>query len=174
MEALRLLGSELPDDWPACPRKSRQALLRRLICDKKKSAKARIAALRELLCVGNEPQATATPEVRSEGVHMPEPGTCQMPSEDSQAMLRSLGKNHLREITAEEFERYCVGISYAKQLEVGCQWREWVVTGDDDLLEMIGLSKLKLWQDIRDQAQTVDVRENAEREIKQLEGGDGH
>lgn len=50
LEALRMLGlPNCPDRWPECPRRSRQGLLRRLACNSKKSASARLQALKEVL-----------------------------------------------------------------------------------------------------------------------------
>jgi hypothetical protein len=50
IEALRLLSlPDLPTRYPACPRRSRNALLRQLAANRKKSAKARMLALKELL-----------------------------------------------------------------------------------------------------------------------------
>jgi hypothetical protein len=50
IEALRLLGlPDLPKRFPSCPRRSRESLLRRLAANRKKSAKARLSALKELL-----------------------------------------------------------------------------------------------------------------------------
>ena len=50
VEALRLLGlPDLPVTFPKCERRSRESLLRRLAANRKKSAKARMAALKELL-----------------------------------------------------------------------------------------------------------------------------
>jgi len=50
VEALRLLGlADLPDKFPSCLRRSRESLLRRLAANRKKSAKARLTALKELL-----------------------------------------------------------------------------------------------------------------------------
>lgn len=48
LEALRRL-SDCPDAWPDCPRRSRLSLLRQLACDGKKSAKARLEAMKDLL-----------------------------------------------------------------------------------------------------------------------------
>lgn len=50
LEALRLLGlADLPVKFPPCQRRSRESLLRRLACNEKKSARARLSALKELL-----------------------------------------------------------------------------------------------------------------------------
>jgi hypothetical protein len=50
VEALRLLSlPDLPTRFPECPRRSRNALLRQLAANRGKSAKARLAALKELL-----------------------------------------------------------------------------------------------------------------------------
>jgi hypothetical protein len=50
IEALRLLGLvNCPTRWPVCPRRSRASLLRRLAANKKKSAKMRLACIKELL-----------------------------------------------------------------------------------------------------------------------------
>ena len=50
IEALRLLAlPDLPESFPQCPRRSRASLLRRLAANRKSSAKARMAALKELL-----------------------------------------------------------------------------------------------------------------------------
>lgn len=47
-EALRLLSlPDLPAAFPKCKRRTRESLLRRLACDGKKSAKARLGALKE-------------------------------------------------------------------------------------------------------------------------------
>lgn len=49
-EAIRLLGlPSLPAAFPPCERRSRASLLRRLACNRKKSAKARLAAAKEIL-----------------------------------------------------------------------------------------------------------------------------
>jgi hypothetical protein len=49
-EALRLLGlPNLPPTWGVIPKRSRKALLRKLACNKGKAAKARLAAVKELL-----------------------------------------------------------------------------------------------------------------------------
>jgi hypothetical protein len=50
VEALRLMRlTDLPVTFPKCQRRSRESLLRRLASDRKKSAKARLGALKELL-----------------------------------------------------------------------------------------------------------------------------
>jgi hypothetical protein len=50
LEAIRLMGlDDLPASFPKCQRRSRDSLLRRLAVDRKKSAKARMSALKELL-----------------------------------------------------------------------------------------------------------------------------
>lgn len=50
IEALRLLGlPNCPTRWPPCPRRSRASLLRRLAANRKKSAKMRLACIKELL-----------------------------------------------------------------------------------------------------------------------------
>jgi len=49
-EALRLLAlPSLPDRLGPYRRKSRESLLRRFICDRRKSAKARLAAFKDLV-----------------------------------------------------------------------------------------------------------------------------
>lgn len=48
-KALALLGMKLPPTLGPYKRKSRESLLRRLACDRRKSAKARLEALAELL-----------------------------------------------------------------------------------------------------------------------------
>ncbi|HXX18702.1 MAG TPA: hypothetical protein VEJ46_04820 [Candidatus Acidoferrum sp.] len=48
-KALRLLGMNLPPTLGPYKRKSRESLLRRLACDRRKSAKARLEALADLL-----------------------------------------------------------------------------------------------------------------------------
>jgi hypothetical protein len=48
-EALRLLALPLPAKFGPYPKRSRESLMRRLICDRKKSATARMAALKELV-----------------------------------------------------------------------------------------------------------------------------
>lgn len=50
VEALRLLGLPgIPDRWPSYAKYSRESILRRLAADRRKSAKARLAVLKELL-----------------------------------------------------------------------------------------------------------------------------
>jgi len=50
LEALRLMGlPNSPRSWGTCPRRSRRALLRRLACDRRKSGKVRLSALKETL-----------------------------------------------------------------------------------------------------------------------------
>jgi hypothetical protein len=41
--------ANLPDKFPLCARRSRESLLRRLAADRKKSANARLSALKEVL-----------------------------------------------------------------------------------------------------------------------------
>jgi hypothetical protein len=49
-EAMRLLEmQDLPERLPHCERRTRQSLLRRLACDKKRAAKTRLRALKDLL-----------------------------------------------------------------------------------------------------------------------------
>jgi hypothetical protein len=48
-EALRLLELDLPEKLPRCERRTRQSLLRRLACDKKRGSGTRLKALKELL-----------------------------------------------------------------------------------------------------------------------------
>src|ERR1700676_238754 len=68
-EALRCSPQKSKTIGQIAPRNTRAALLRRLYCDRKKSAGARLAALRELLCiVKDEPQA-AEVERLSVGFH---------------------------------------------------------------------------------------------------------
>lgn len=50
IEALRLLSiPDLPKSFPPCQRRSRESLLRRLAADRKKAAKARLGAVKELI-----------------------------------------------------------------------------------------------------------------------------
>jgi hypothetical protein len=50
IEALRLLGlPNCPTRWPECQRRTRASLLRRLAANKRKSAKMRLACIKELL-----------------------------------------------------------------------------------------------------------------------------
>jgi hypothetical protein len=155
-EALRLLASKVPDDWPECPRHSRQSLLRRLACDKKKSAKARLAALKEMLA--KEPQTSTAPERSAD--HAPTA---------SEVMLRALGKEHFGQVSEGDFARHSAEITWAERLELERQRGEWVCP-DVELLTLMGLSRLSYWQGVRDRAKSDDVRQNAQRQIN-LEGG---
>lgn len=59
IEALRLLSlPNFPQTWPACPRRSVNALLRRLCCDRRKSGQARLAAFKAV-CFGLSLEAQA-------------------------------------------------------------------------------------------------------------------
>ena len=50
IEALRLLGlANCPSSWPPIERRSRASLLRQLAANKKKSAKVRLACVKEIL-----------------------------------------------------------------------------------------------------------------------------
>jgi hypothetical protein len=89
-----------------------------------------------------------------------------------QALLRTIGKKHLRDVSASEFARHSASFSWAERLELGRQRGEWIAP-DDEILDLMGLSKLTYWAGVRNRATTADVRANAEREIKQLESGDG-
>jgi hypothetical protein len=159
-EALRLLASEIPDDWPECPRNTRAALLRRLACDQKKSAKARLAALKEVLA--REPQASTAPERSAD--HAPT---------TSEVMLRALGKDHLGQVSEEDFARHSAEVTWPERLELDRQRGEWFCP-DPEILVLLGLSRLTYWQGVRDRARTDDVRQNAQREIKRLESSDGN
>src|ERR1700730_9317437 len=96
-EALALLGRAVPDRWPECSRRSRLSLLRRLACNRKKSASARLRALQEVL-------AMAASNSRPDDV--PGPPTF---SPEAHEMLRILGKDHLRDVTNDEWSRYGAG-----------------------------------------------------------------
>jgi hypothetical protein len=163
-EALRLLAAELPEDWPDCPRRSRQALLRRLACDRKRSAKARLAALRELLSVSNqdEPQAAAP----NDPVQV-EYGTQQALSVAALAMLNALGKSHLRDVDQEEWAQYAKhqGITWMDDLYA--EYMAWKCP-DEDVLAIIGMKPLDHWKMVQAHAKTDDVRQHAQRQIDQL------
>jgi hypothetical protein len=65
LEALRLLGLlTCPGDWPACPRRSRLALLRILAANPKKSASARLEAFKQLFAGHFEVPLEIDEEVR--------------------------------------------------------------------------------------------------------------
>lgn len=93
-EALVLLGRPVPDSWPQCRRRSRLALLRRLACNKKKSTSGRLRALQEVLTMA---------AANSEPNDAPAATTL---SPAAAEMLRVTGKNHVREVTDEEWSRY--------------------------------------------------------------------
>jgi len=65
LEALRLLALPLPEKFGPYPKRSREGLLRRLVCDRKKSAKARLSALKELLFAWTPEMDQAIQEIRS-------------------------------------------------------------------------------------------------------------
>jgi hypothetical protein len=95
LEALRLLAlPDIPKQWPECPRRSRLSLLRRLACNRKKSASARLHALQELLTM-------ATTDLKPDD--MTGPPTY---SPEALEMLRLLGKHDLRDVTDEDWSRY--------------------------------------------------------------------
>jgi len=86
-------------------------------------------------------------------------------SVDSRAMLLALGKNHLREVSENEFAHYAQHFSHSQKQELCRQWREWV-NPDDELLALIGLTRMGYWQIIRDRAKSDDVRTHALTEIR--------
>jgi len=90
-------------------------------------------------------------------------------SVDSKAMLIALGKNHLREISENEFALYAQHFSHSQKQELCRQWREWVCP-DDEFLDLIGLTRTGYWQIIRDRAKSDDVRMNALTEIRSSTG----
>jgi len=70
LEAMRLLGlADLPEKFPSCPRRSRESLLRRLAADRKKSAKARLSALKELLFGWTPEMDEAVQQIRETDEH---------------------------------------------------------------------------------------------------------
>ena len=67
LEALRLMGlPDSPRTWGSCPRRSRRALLRRLACDRRKSVKVRLSALKEILWNLTVDQQDALERLRKE------------------------------------------------------------------------------------------------------------
>ncbi len=86
-------------------------------------------------------------------------------SVDSKAMLLALGKNHLREISENEFALYAQHFSHSQKQELCRQWRDWVCP-DNDFLALIGVSQTGYWQIICDRAKSDDVRMHALAEIR--------
>jgi len=86
-------------------------------------------------------------------------------SVDSKSMLLALGKNHLSEITENEFALYAQHFSHSQKHELCRQWREWVCP-DDEFLALIGLTRTGYWQIIRERAKSDDVRTHALTEIR--------
>jgi len=88
----------------------------------------------------------------------------QVLSPDSLAMLHVVGKNHLRDISEADFERYAQHLDPSFKQELCRQWRAWVCPADD-FLTLIGLSRAEYWKTIYDHAKSDDVRMNALAEM---------
>ena len=67
LEALRLFDLPMPDRFPAYARGSKEALLRRLACNRKKSTSARLDALKQLLF--SEPERIDPAVAKLIGLH---------------------------------------------------------------------------------------------------------
>jgi hypothetical protein len=170
VEALAMLGRpDLPTTFPAFPRGSRENFLRRLAANPKKATSARLGALKELLHLM---LGETAPEPRSERSTVAAEHPQGLPTA-SEAMLRALGRKHLGELSDEEYGRYSSEFGWVERLELERQRGEWFCP-DAEILVLLGLTRLTFWQGVRDRAKTDDVRHNAHREIKRLEGGDGH
>jgi hypothetical protein len=169
VEALAMLGRpDLPTTFPAFPRGSRENFLRRLAANPKKATSARLGALKELLqlMLGE----TAESEPRSEqSVAAEQPQSLPTASE---AMLRALGRNHLGELSNEEYARHSSEFGWVERLELERQRGQWLCP-DPEILVLLGLTRLTFWQGVRDRATTDDVRQNATKEISKLECDDG-
>jgi hypothetical protein len=168
VEALAMLGRpDLPTTFPAFPRGSRENFLRRLAANPKKATSARLGALKELLqlMLGE----TAEPEPRST---VPAEQPQALPTA-SEAMLRALGRKHLGQLSDEEYARHSAEVSWPERLELERQRGEWRCPSEE-ILVLLGLTKLTYWQGVRDRATTDDVRQNATKEISKLESADGH
>jgi hypothetical protein len=91
----------------------------------------------------------------------------------SEAMLRALGRNHLGELSDEEYERHRSEFGWAERLELDQQRGQWCCP-DPEILMLLGLNRLTYWHGVRDRATTDDVRQNATKEITKLESSDGN
>jgi hypothetical protein len=92
-------------------------------------------------------------------------------SEAAMAMLRTVGKSHLIDVTAEEWSKYSQHRGITEDMcEEYWQWR----CPDDEYLELLGESARWHWERVRDNAATDDVRAHALAQIKKLEGIDGN
>jgi hypothetical protein len=87
------------------------------------------------------------------------------------AILRTVGKSHLIDVTAEEWSKYSQHRNVAETMcEEFWQWH----CPDDEYLELLGESARWHWERVRDNAATDDVRAHALAQIKKLEGIDGN
>jgi hypothetical protein len=92
-------------------------------------------------------QASSTDAAVSELVSTA--GPHQELSPDSKSMLLALGKGHLREISEDEFAHYTKNFGLSHKQDLCRQWREWVCP-DDEILDLIGLTRANYWQIIHD------------------------
>jgi hypothetical protein len=67
LESLRLLDLPIPERFPAYPAGSKESLLRRLACDKKRATHARLAAMKELFF--SEPERIDPAVAKLIGLH---------------------------------------------------------------------------------------------------------
>jgi hypothetical protein len=137
-EALVLLGRPVPDSWPKCRRRSRLSLLRRLACNRKKSASARLRALQEVIAmaVNTEPENVTANTTLSLEAH---------------EMLRVTSKNHLRDVTDEEWSRYVAQHTVSETL--CAEFWSWHLP-DQGFLELISgregaRAQIEYWETVR-------------------------
>src|ERR1700683_1456689 len=159
MEALRLLAlPDIPEQWPECQRRSRLSLLRRLVCNRKKSASARLQALREVLTMAAI-------------ISKPNDAPATTPSPDAAEMLRVVGKNHLREVSGEEWSRYAAQHTVSETL--CAEFWNWHLP-DPRLLELISgregaRAQIEYWETVRRRSAGRQVHAHAVNQIKMLE-----
>jgi hypothetical protein len=93
----------------------------------------------------------------------------EQPSESDalQVLLRACGKKHLRDVSWPEFQRHSARLTWMEKLQLDYLRGQ---CPDDELLAMMGYTT-QTWEG---RAKTSDVRANAEQQINQLAGGDGH
>src|ERR1700687_1923639 len=91
-------------------------------------------------------------------------------SDTLQELLRAAGKKHLRDVSDQEFARHSARFGWPERLELDRQRGEWCCPSEE-ILVLLGLTRLTYWQGVRERAKTDAVRQNAAKEIRKLEGG---